>query len=582
MSDFIANMAQMIAQSRPQFQASGGRTPVVPNYGGLGMGGSAKGSQTNLGVEIPSMNQLDALMGRLPREQRLKLADMAYETFNFLNGTMDPKEVDSIVRNPDYQAKMAKFHEDGYPAIIRSNDEAGNPTYRWIPGPMSKEGFIQKSEEAMKILNPQAYINMKGGGLTQPQIEAGMGGTDVTEKYVDTSRRIAEATYNAKARAEMENVHPSIIKEREAAAAHNIAGARNQEALARYHQAQTRVVGADLADKQAKTKAEVSRLEADTVRIEAETAKIIETMKIDPLAKEGAKEANHAYNTFYQTWLKEYAGKPDNEGTNLRKNLELGGAVLSHVQAIKQYTGSGELASHSIVRWFNSVDREFMRPTQQHSYVPFKGASKAAVELQKSIRQQYFSQALDIISTAGGMTSSMRAKVYQWGRVIGYPDSFIQQKLKEALGTQQQPQQPAAAPPSIMLPEGRADGGPVKANKPYVVGEKGKAEIFIPDQDGTIVPTTDLGGSHHSSKAYMKHEDSFTSMLTGEIDMVDQAIQYAKSQNPMHPISSELLERREALQNMLGKQQERMMRIHGKHMTTYQKDKGKEGSDAKS
>lgn len=549
MSDFITNMAQMIAQSRPQFQASGGRTPVVPNYGGLGMGGSAKGSQTNLGVEIPSMNQLDALMGRLPREQRLKLADMAYETFNFLNGTMDPKEVDSIVRNPDYQAKMAKFHEDGYPAIIRSNDEAGNPTYRWIPGPMSKEGFIQKSAEAMKILNPQAYINMMGGGLTQPQIEAGMGGTDVTEKYVDTSRRIAEATYNAKARAEMENVHPSIIKEREAAAAHNIAGARNQEALARYHQAQ------------------------------------IETMKIDPLAKEGAKEANHAYNTFYQTWLKEYAGKPDNEGTNLRKNLELGGAVLSHVQAIKQYTGSGELASHSIVRWFNSVDREFMRPTQQHSYIPFKGASKAAVALQKSIRQQYFSQALDIISTAGGMTSSMRAKVYQWGRVIGYPDSFIQQKLKEALGTQQQPQQPqqpAAAPPSIMLPEGRADGGPVKANKPYVVGEKGKAELFIPDQDGTIVPTTDLGGSHHSSKAYMKHEDSFTSMLTGEIDMVDQAIQYAKSQNPMHPISSELLERREALQNMLGKQQERMMRIHGKHMTTYQKDKGKEDSDAKS
>jgi hypothetical protein len=50
----------------------------------------------------------------------------------------------------------------------------------------------------------------------------------------------------------------------------------------------------------------------------------------------------------------------------------------------------------------------------------------------------------------------------------------------------------------------------------------------------------------------------------------------------MHPISSELLERREALQNMLGKQQERMMRIHGKHMTTYQKDKGKEDSDAKS
>jgi len=35
---------------------------------------------------------------------------------------------------------------------------------------------------------------------------------------------------------------------------------------------------------------------------------------------------------------------------------------------------------------------------------------------------------------------------------------------------------------------GRASGGDVNANSPYVVGEQGP-EVFVPDQDGTIVPT---------------------------------------------------------------------------------------------
>jgi len=39
--------------------------------------------------------------------------------------------------------------------------------------------------------------------------------------------------------------------------------------------------------------------------------------------------------------------------------------------------------------------------------------------------------------------------------------------------------------------EPRAEGGPVKSNKPYKVGERG-VEIFVPDQSGTIIPNDEL------------------------------------------------------------------------------------------
>jgi len=43
------------------------------------------------------------------------------------------------------------------------------------------------------------------------------------------------------------------------------------------------------------------------------------------------------------------------------------------------------------------------------------------------------------------------------------------------------------SPAAASIPR-RADGGPVKANQPYVVGEEAP-EVFVPKQDGTIVPT---------------------------------------------------------------------------------------------
>ncbi len=39
----------------------------------------------------------------------------------------------------------------------------------------------------------------------------------------------------------------------------------------------------------------------------------------------------------------------------------------------------------------------------------------------------------------------------------------------------------------------RADGGPVTAGKPYLIGERGW-EVFVPNQSGTVVNQAQLGG----------------------------------------------------------------------------------------
>ena len=40
----------------------------------------------------------------------------------------------------------------------------------------------------------------------------------------------------------------------------------------------------------------------------------------------------------------------------------------------------------------------------------------------------------------------------------------------------------------------RAVGGPVSANRPYLVGERGP-ELFIPNQSGDIIPNNEIGSN---------------------------------------------------------------------------------------
>jgi hypothetical protein len=43
--------------------------------------------------------------------------------------------------------------------------------------------------------------------------------------------------------------------------------------------------------------------------------------------------------------------------------------------------------------------------------------------------------------------------------------------------------------------QGRADGGPVRAKRPYWVGERGIPELFVPESNGTIIPQAALAGT---------------------------------------------------------------------------------------
>jgi lambda family phage tail tape measure protein len=54
-----------------------------------------------------------------------------------------------------------------------------------------------------------------------------------------------------------------------------------------------------------------------------------------------------------------------------------------------------------------------------------------------------------------------------------------------------------------IIPGFLAAGGPVTANKPYIVGEKGP-ELFLPNQAGTMIPNKDLG-SVGSSSTYVTY-----------------------------------------------------------------------------
>lgn len=578
MADFNTTLAAMIAQAKPEFKVNQGHAPIVPGPQGM-MQSTSKMRNTNVGVDIGSIMKM---FGGMSPEEKLKLAEMAHQTYNYLNLTMDPKSLEAIVDNPDYQSKMAQWHSAGHPSILAEpNSETGSMRYRWVPGAPDKEAFTAAADQILRKQDPQGWVNSKGGGLTQPQIEAGMGGEPTRQTYLGSHNKMAEGTYEAKAKAEATYMHPatqSLVK----------AQASNQTAQAQLHGEQAKYVKTDKEVEIAKNKAEIERLQADTARIDAETAKLLAASDIDPLAKQGALEADKAFHSFYQAWQTKYANMGNDEGTNFTRNQELGAATLSHIASMKQYTGSGQAGSSSAVRWFASVDREFDRDSlsKKYSKIPLVGPSKTSVASQLAKRQTYFNTALDIVREAGGMDVSWRDKIYKWGRLIGYDDNFIKLRIQEALPKPQVPAAPPpmaappASPPSIMLPEGRAEGGPVEKGKPYIVGEKGRPEIMIPNQDGTVVPTDTP--THPSAKAYLTSEESLTKMLHGEIDIIDQAIRFAKSSNPNQTISSETLSRRDELQNMLSKQQERLMRLHGKHMSTYKKDDKKEGENGKS
>jgi phage-related minor tail protein len=84
---------------------------------------------------------------------------------------------------------------------------------------------------------------------------------------------------------------------------------------------------------------------------------------------------------------------------------------------------------------------------------------------------------------------------------------------------------------AFLMGNGRAAGGPVAGNTPYIVGERGP-ELFMPSSAGTIVPNHAMGmsGVTNVTNNYIQAIDvqSFEQRLLGSSNTIWAANQYAQ------------------------------------------------------
>jgi hypothetical protein len=81
---------------------------------------------------------------------------------------------------------------------------------------------------------------------------------------------------------------------------------------------------------------------------------------------------------------------------------------------------------------------------------------------------------------------------------------------------------------------GKAIGGPVNSNTPYLVGEKGP-EIFMPRNAGTIIPNNALGSGSTTNVTYHINAvdaPSFRTMLAREPELIYAITQKGASSIP--------------------------------------------------
>ena len=67
--------------------------------------------------------------------------------------------------------------------------------------------------------------------------------------------------------------------------------------------------------------------------------------------------------------------------------------------------------------------------------------------------------------------------------------------------------------------EGRAKGGTVQSGRPYIVGEKG-AEMFTPNQTGSITPNEQLGGKNVTFNILANDTRGFDQLLQQRRGMI--------------------------------------------------------------
>ena len=77
--------------------------------------------------------------------------------------------------------------------------------------------------------------------------------------------------------------------------------------------------------------------------------------------------------------------------------------------------------------------------------------------------------------------------------------------------------------------QGRALGGTVQSGRPYIVGEKG-AEIFTPNQTGSITPNDKMGGTNVTFNIQTNDAEGFDDLLQDRRGMIVSMINRAANE----------------------------------------------------
>ena len=76
----------------------------------------------------------------------------------------------------------------------------------------------------------------------------------------------------------------------------------------------------------------------------------------------------------------------------------------------------------------------------------------------------------------------------------------------------------------------RADGGPVSANRPYIVGEQGP-ELMIPHSSGTVLPNSQLAAGGKTVNIYLNQSiHAGTSLATALQYAADASRQFERAE----------------------------------------------------
>jgi len=449
MPDFSTQMAQMIAQARPQMPTGGRGRPG--QIGGGSLVSSEKAATGHMDVDAGAIARL---FGYKTSKERQDIGN----SFINMRQNLKDEDWDKMVDQQSTQYMLKGAQKSGVPGIIIENRPDGTMRYN-VP---------KYSEE------------VKTRGLSETEILAGGAGQGPTKTLIESRKALQQPTEisilggpeeQAKAyigrKRQLETPFPphesEINLRNRTAEAHQAAADLNKELL--------RLSPETFALNKQKTASEMryhdalaKKADADALASKAE----LESGLTKP-AMQGARQTDQAFDEFYKAWVIKNSLMPQTDDkSGFQKIAEMEGAVSEHIAGMKFYTSKGQFAERSIRRWFSLVDTEFEKPKQTGTqYWGISGKPNQAQTEQQSYRRYYVKKGVemlkesDLLSGDGLINKNnpsslgLARKVIDWARDAGMSDNEIDYLFQYGKFPTKQPAPAAqAAPDALKTPGG--------------------------------------------------------------------------------------------------------------------------------